>query len=229
VPFLDAYFPPQKKEEGGENRVYISACPITIVVSSLMLRLAARFPLKGAVAHIFTPVSELGSHGIEELQKQTVNLLSFQKIPRKIFGAQLAFNLLARPGGTSGSELRALENRLRRQLKEYLQERVPMPALRLFQVPVFYSLAVSLFVETGQRVSAEKAGEALQGERVELRHRSQGSPTQVDAAGSDNILVDSVTVDPDHPTGLWIWAVADNLRLAALNAVEIAESLRHRV
>ena len=34
---------------------------------------------------------------------------------------------------------------------------------------------------------------------------------------------------PDHPAGLWIWAVADNLRLAAVNAVEIAESLRHRV
>jgi len=229
VPFLDRCFPLEKKEEGGESRVHISACPITIVVSSLLLSLAARFPLKGAVAHIFTSVSAMGSHGIEELQKQTVNLLSFQKIPRKIFGAQLAFNLLARPGGTGGSELRVLENCLRGQLKEYLQERVPLPALRLFQVPVFYSLAVSLFVEMGRPVAAEKAGEALQGERVQVRRRSQDSPTQVDAAGSDNILVDSVTVDPDHPTGLWIWAVADNLRLAALNAVEIAESLRHRI
>jgi aspartate-semialdehyde dehydrogenase len=229
VPFLDRCFPPGRKEEGGESRVYVSACPITIVVSSLLLRLAARFPLKGAVAHIFTSVSEMGSHGIEELQKQTVNLLSFQKIPRKIFGAQLAFNLLARPGGTGGNELRALENRLRRQLKEYLQERVPLPALRLFQVPVFYSLAVSLFVEMGQPVSAEKAGEALQGEQVQMRRRSQDSPTQVEVAGSDNILVDSVTVDPDYPTGLWIWAVADNLRLAALNAVEVAESLCHRI
>jgi aspartate-semialdehyde dehydrogenase len=229
VPFLDRCFPVGKKEEGGENRVYVSACPITIVISSLLLRLAARFPLKGAVANIFTPVSEMGSHGIEELQRQTVNLLSFQKIPRKVFGAQLAFNLLARPGGTGGSELRALENRLRKQLKEYLQERVPLPALRLFQVPVFYSLAVSLFIEMGQPVAGEKAGEALQGERVQMRRRSQDSPTQVEVAGSDNILVDSVTADPDRPTGLWIWAVADNLRLAAVNAVEIAESLRHRI
>jgi aspartate-semialdehyde dehydrogenase len=62
-----------------------------------------------------------------------------------------------------------------------------------------------------------------------MRRRSQDSPTPVEVAGSDNILVDSVTVDADHPTGLWIWAVADNLRLAALNAVEVAVSLRHRV
>jgi aspartate-semialdehyde dehydrogenase len=229
VPFLDHLFPVGKAEEGGASRVYVSASPATIVISSLLLRLGARFPLKSAVAHIFVPVSEIGSHGIDELQKQTVNVLSFQKIPRKVFGAQLAFNLLARPGGTGGSELLALEDRLRKQLKEYLQGRVPLPALRLFQVPVFHSLAVSLFVETGQPVATEKVSEALQGERVQMRRRSQDSPTPVEVAGSDNILVDGVTVDADHPTGLWIWAVADNLRLAALNAVEVAVSLRHRV
>jgi aspartate-semialdehyde dehydrogenase len=229
VPFLDQLFPVGKTEEGGASRVYVSASPATIVISSLLLRLGARFPLKSAVAHIFIPVSEIGSHGIDELQRQTVNVLSFQKIPRKVFGAQLAFNLLARPGGTGGSELLAIEDRLRKQLKEYLQGRVPLPALRLFQVPVFHSLAVSLFIETGQPVAPEKVSEALQGERVQMRRRSQDSPTPVEVAGSDNILVDSVTVDADHPTGLWIWAVADNLRLAALNAVEVAVSLRHRV
>ncbi len=229
VPFLDRSFPVRETEEGGASRVYVSARPATIVISSLLLRLGARFPLKSAVAHIFASASEIGSHGIEELQRQTVNLLGFQKIPRKVFGAQLAFNLLSRPCGTGGSELLALENSLRQQLKEYLQGRAPLPALRLFQVPVFHSLAVSLFVETGQPAAPEKVGEALQGERVQLRRRSQDSPTQVEVAGSDKILVDSVTADPDHPTGLWIWAVADNLRLAAVNAVEVAESLRHRI
>jgi aspartate-semialdehyde dehydrogenase len=229
VPFLDRCFALKEMGEGSADPVYISACPGTIVISSLMLRLAARFPLKSAVAHVFASASEIGSYGIEELQKQTVNLLSFQKIPRKVFGAQLAFNLLSRPGGTGGSELLALENRLRKQLKDYLQARVPIPALRLFQVPVFHSLAVSLFVETGQPVAPEKAGEALQGERVQMRRRSQGSPTQVEVAGSDDILVDSVTADPDRPNGLWIWAVADNLRLGAVNAVEIAESLLPRI
>ena len=229
VPFLDRSFPLAEPGEGSPSRVYVSARPATIVISALLLRLGARFPLKSAVAHVFASASEIGSHGIEELQKQTVNLLSFQKIPRKVFGAQLAFNLLSRPGGTGGSELLALETRLRKQLKEYLQGRVPLPALSLFQVPVFHSLAVSLFVETGQHVAPETVGEALQGDRVQMRRRSQDSPTQVEVAGSDKILVDSVTVDPDHPTGLWIWAVADNLRLAAVNAVEVAECLRHRV
>jgi len=225
VPFLERSFPIREREGGGANRVYISARPATIVISSLLLRLGARFPLKSAVAHVFASVSEIGSHGIEELQKQTVNLLSFQKIPRKVFGAQLAFNLLSRPCGTCGGELLALENGLRTQLKAYLQERVPLPAVRLLQVPVFHSLAVSLFVETREPVAPEKVGEAIEGGRVELRRRSQDSPTPVEAAGSDKILVDSVTADPAHPTGHWIWAVADNLRLAAVNAVEVAQAL----
>jgi aspartate-semialdehyde dehydrogenase len=228
VPFLDRRFPVRETDEGAAGRVYVSARPGTIVISSLLLRLGTRFPLKSAVAQVFASVSEIGSHAIEELQKQTVNLLSFQKIPRKVFGAQLAFNLLSRPFGTGGSDLLASENDLRKQLREYLQGRVPMPALNFLQVPVFHSLAVSLFVETGEPVAPEKVGEALQGERIELRRRSQDAPTPVEVAGSDVILVDSVMADSDRPNGLWVWAVADNLRLAALNAVEVAESLRQR-
>jgi len=95
-------------------------------------------------------------------------------------------------------------------------------------VPVFHSLAVSLYVETDPPAAPEKVGVALMGERIELRRHAHDSPTPVEVAGSDQILVDSLTADPDHPGGMWIWAVADNLRLAAVNAVEIAESLRLR-
>ena len=108
IPFLDRRFPRGDKEPVGDNRFYISASPASIVISGILLRLATSFPLKGAVASIFASVSEIGSHGIEELQKQTLNLLSLQKIPRKVFGEQLAFNLLSRPGGMGGSKLLAL-------------------------------------------------------------------------------------------------------------------------
>src|ERR1019366_8468036 len=60
-----------------------------------------RFPLKTAVAQVFVSASESGSRGVEELQRQTVNILSFQKVPDQIFGAQLAFNLLSRLGSTA--------------------------------------------------------------------------------------------------------------------------------
>lgn len=108
-------------------------------------------------------------------------------------------------------------------------ESVPAPALQVCQVAVFYSLAFSLYAETEQAVSPEALGAALEGEHVQLRRRSEAAPSPVEAAGSGDILVDNVTTDPEHPTGCWIWAAVDNIRLAAENAVEIAETLRERV
>ncbi len=47
---------------------------------------------------IFEPASERGTPGVEELQQQTVSLLSFKSMPKKIFDQQLSFNMLARYG-----------------------------------------------------------------------------------------------------------------------------------
>lgn len=240
VPFLDRRFPARLAAERpgagrsvsgrtgpepGVSAFFVSAHPAVIMISSLLLRLAARFPLERAVAQVFVSASEIGPRAIEELQKQTVSLLSFQKLPHKVFGAQLAFNLLARLGKSGEPGLTDLESRLREQLREYLGGRVPLPALRLVQTPVFYCMALSLYVETAQPVTAEEAAAALPGEHLRVRRLSQDAPTPVEAVGSNDILVDAVATDPAHPTGLWLWAVADNLRLAAMNAVEIAKSL----
>jgi len=225
IPFLDRRYPVAGVHSTA-GRIHVSPHPAVIVISSLLLRLAARFPLKTAVAQVFSSASESGSRGVEELQRQTVNILSFQKIPDQIFGAQLSFNLLSRLGRSGKGEMAALETRLRRQLHQYLGERVPRPALRLLQVPVFYSVGVSLYVETAEPVSAEAVTAALAGERIKVRRSTLDAPTQVEVTGSSDILVDRISIDAEHPNGLWLWAVADNLHLAATNAVELAASLR---
>ncbi len=225
IPFLDRRFP-MAGVHSAAGRIHVSPHPAVIVISSLLLRLAARFPLKTAVAQVFSSASESGSRGVEELQKQTVNILSFQKVPQQIFGAQLAFNVLSRLGRSGKGEMAALEARLRRQFRHYLGERVPLPALRLLQVPVFYSVGVSLYVETAEPVTTESATAALAGERIKVRRSTLDAPSPVEVTGSSDILVDSISVDAQHPNGLWLWAVADNLHLAATNAVELAVSLR---
>lgn len=227
IPFLDHRFPiPGVHHEAA--RFHVSAHPAVIVISSLLLRLAARFPLKTVVAQVFVSASESGSRGVEELQRQTVNILSFQKVPDQIFGAQLAFNLLSRLGTSAKGEMTGLESRLRHQLHNYLYGRVPIPALRLLTVPVFYSVGVSLYVETAEPVTAEAATAALSGERVRVRQPTLDAPTPVEVTGSSDILVDSISIDAEHPNGLWLWAVADNLHLAAANAAELAASLREQ-
>lgn len=227
IPFLDRRYPVSGMHSAGA-RLYVSPHPAVIVISAMLLRLAARFPLKAAVAQILTSAAEFGSRGVEELQRQTVNILSFQKIPDEVFGAQLAFNLLSRLGSSGKADLPALENRMQRQMRDYLGGRVPLPALRLLQVPVFYSVAVSLYVEAVEPVSVEAASAALSGERIKVRGTDLDAPTQVEATGSRDILVDRVSLDSGHPNGLWFWAVADSLHLAAANAVELAAGLREQ-
>jgi len=228
VPFLDRLpAAGQNPPAGRESGVVVSPHAATIMISALMLRLAAQFPLRKAVAQLFSPASEIGPRAIEELQKQTVNLLSCQKFPREVFGGQIAFNLLPRLGAP-GEKADPLEGRIRRQLQTYLGSRVPMPALRLFQVPVFYSIALSLYVETEERVAPVDLVAALEGPPLKIRRGSQKPPSQVEAAGSNEILVDAIELDASCPAGVWLWAVADNLRLTALNAAQIAEGLLDR-
>ena len=227
APFLDGPSA-AAQDSGAREGLRILAAPhaATLMISALVSRLAARFQVRSAVAQIFSPASEMGPRAIDELQKQTVNLLSFQKVPREAFGAQIAFNLLPRLGA-GYEKADALESRVRNELAAYLGDSAPVPAVRLLQVPVFYSTAVSLYAETRERIPPSDLVMALDGAPIAIRRTSEKAPSPADAAGSNEILVDAIQPDASHPEGIWLWAVADNLRLAAVNAVQIAEGL-HR-
>ncbi|MCL5006447.1 MAG: hypothetical protein M1404_07905 [Acidobacteria bacterium] len=228
VPFLNRLpLTDQVRSTSQQPSVIVSPHAAAIMISALMVRVAARFPIRRAVAQLYSPASEIGPRGIDELQKQTVNLLSFQKVPHEVFGGQIAFNLLPRLA-TATEQADPLEARIRSQLQGYLGNRVPMPALRLFRVPVFYSIALSLYVETQEPVAPVDLVAALEGRPVRIRRGSQKPPSQVEAAGSNEILVDAIEADAACPAGVWLWAVADNLRLSALNATQIAESVLER-
>jgi aspartate-semialdehyde dehydrogenase len=228
VPFLDREF--ATPDDTLDSKRIVAPHPATIMLGALLLRLSRSAAIDRVVAHVFAPVSEIGAKGIEELQKQTVNLLSFQKIPEAVFGGQLAFNFLPRLARTRrGStqryrdELTDLETRVRSELQKYLDGRVPMPAVRLLLAPVFYSLAISVYVEAADPVPPELVVECLTGERVRVVKFSDQAPSQVLVTGSEEILVDAISPEPADANAVWIWATADNLRLAALNAIEIAE------
>ncbi len=148
IPFLDHRYP-VAGVHAKASRSYVSPHAAVIVISSLLLRLAARFPLESVVAQVLSPASEFSSRGIDELQRQTTNILAFQSPPDEIFGAQLAFNVLPRTGKSGKGQMQRLEDGLHCQLNQYLGGRVPVPALRMITVPTFYSVAVSLLCGDG--------------------------------------------------------------------------------
>ena len=61
------------------------------------------------------------------------------------------------------------------------------------------------------------------------KHEPGGYVTPHEAAGEDATYISRIRTDPTVDNGLVLWIVADNLRKgAALNAVQIAESLINR-
>jgi aspartate-semialdehyde dehydrogenase len=232
IPFLNQKGTTRKTTPAGRH--FLSPHPAAIILSGLLVRLSSRFPLASVVAQVFAPASDVGPQAVDELQRQTSSLLTFQKLPEAVFGRQLAFNLLPRLGTSRKKigELAQAETRIHQQVAEYLAENapskiaIPLPALRLVQAPVFHSVAVSLYVETAKPASVEELESALAQERMMVTRLREPAPSQVDASGSNDILIDAVQRDASHKNGAWIWAVADNLRLAAVNAVEIAEAER---
>ena len=223
---FSSHRPDQRSTPSSEslNRFIRSPHPVTAVLSTLLLRIAKKYPVVRSVANVFAPASSLGPQAVEELQEQILKLMGFKKIPEEVFGSQIAFNMLPRlEGRTVQAVIPELEARIRRELSLALSGRIPNPAIRFLQVPVFYSTAFSVYVELDSKADAALVSKALEGDGVQIRRPSQPAATQVEAAGSSDILVDVVAEDASGDSGLWLWAAVDDLRLAAKSVIEIAE------
>ena len=96
------------------SRVHVVAHPAATAAALVLSNLphAARH----SIVQIFEPASERGQAGILELQNQTTSLLSFRQMEKKIFDAQLGFNMLARYGEDAPEQLQTVEQRIDRHL-----------------------------------------------------------------------------------------------------------------
>jgi len=210
-----------------EDAVHSIAQPAAIAIAMVLPRLHARFPVRRSVIHIFEPASERGTPGVEELQQQTVGLLSFKSMPKKIFDAQLSFNMLAQYGEDAPVTLESAELRIERHLATLLSRAgphaaaAPMPSLRLIQAPVFHGYSLSLWVEFEENPGVEAVESALTDDRIDVRRSDLEPPTAVGTAGQDGVAVGALAMDRNDPQACWCWLVADNLRLVAENAVAV--------
>ncbi len=203
----------------------VVAHPAAVVLALLLLRARKAGAIRSVAATVYEPASEQGQKGMDELHQQTVNLLSFQSLPKDVFDTQVAFNMVGRYGQKSQLSLDALEARVRRHYHKIAGADAPQPALMALQPPVFHGHALAIFLEMEQPVDRGKLSLALTGDHVTLAGAEDDSqPSNVNTAGQGNILV-SLKAESSRPNGIWLWAAADNLRVGAITAVECAESM----
>jgi aspartate-semialdehyde dehydrogenase len=201
----------------------VTAHPAATVLALLALRSSMAGKVRRFVATVFEPASEHGQKGMDELHEQTVNLLSFQELPKNVFDAQVAFNMLARYGPRSSPALDSISQRILKHYKLVASAAVE-PSLLLLQAPIFHGHAFSVYLEMEKPVALGDFGQALAGDHIVLARGAEDVPNNVSAAGQGDILV-SLARDANHENGVWLWAATDNLRISALTAAECAETM----
>ena len=224
IPTLDSLLPPANPPSRNGRGIFISPAPAVIIACTLAAALQRFLPRRFAIL-FFPPVSEREQPGVDELESQTSALLSLKPFSQEVFDSQVAFNLLAGYGESSRPSIAELCSEITARVSAYLNGRLPVPVLQFIQAPVFYGYAFAAFADLASPpdIAAIESGLAAAGVRVSSA--GEASPSNVSIAGEEKICLSRVECSANSPQCLWLWGVADNLRLPAVNAVRIAEEL----
>ncbi len=200
-----------------ESRGYfVNPHPATIVMARVLSRLQGTFGVRTAAVTVLEPASQRGTIGVDELQQQTVNLLNFQPIEYKVFGGQISFNLLP------------AEDRITQQIIDLRGRTFPIPMVTTLQAPVFHAHSFSIFVELLQDVDADAVRSALAIDSAFVLHEDpedRSGPSPVGVVGTNGIHVGNIRKLGEKPGTIGLWVAADNLRIAAKNAIRTAENI----
>ncbi len=223
----------------------VAAHPATMMLLAAANQLNGKLAVRSIAATLFEPASAHGQAAMDELHQQTVSLLSFQPIPRAQFDAQIAFNLLPVLGEAASIDLDVTRARVAREYAALTGSVAPELALQVVQAPVFHASVLSAFIELGEPATVAQVETALRGGPIDVPGAGSDPPTNVNAAGQARIIARVSAAGPTasiplsrtageatstvpgarRSTRFWLWMAADNLKLAALNAIACAGEL----
>ena len=187
--------------------------------------------IKRVVVSTYQSVSGAGKDGMDELDRQTKALYSHQDVQEKKFPKRIAFNLIPHIDVFMEDGFTKEEWKMMVETKKMLDPKIKLTATCV-RVPVFIGHSESVNVEFERPITANEAREILRaapGVVVVDKREPGGYVTPHEAAGEDATYVSRIREDFTIENGLAFWCVSDNLRKgAALNAVQIAESLVNR-
>jgi aspartate-semialdehyde dehydrogenase len=223
-----AWFPKLDWLRGREfdTKAKVFAMPSALATAGAGLALAlSRVGLRRIMFIGFEPVSEAGRAGIEELESQTGQLLSFQGVGQPVFDTQVAFNMLDRFGPGSSHKLNSIRDRVRAETRACVDGKSAMPSMQVVHAPVFYGSAFSATGVFDSGRDGESLAQACADAGFSMPAEAGDGPSNVSVAGEKTIHLAMPEQDASNPETWWFWGAADNIRLPAANAVKLAEML----
>ena len=186
------------------------------------------FVIERVVISTYQSVSGGGKAPMDELIEQTKLALDGKKIDSKNFTKQIAFNAIPHIDKFSDSGYTKEELKMTNETKKILDNKINLTATCV-RLPISISHSESVNIKFKKPFSLEKVRSALdnfEGCKVIDERIDGGYITPLEAEGKNETFISRIREDKTIENGLNLWIVSDNLlRGAALNAVEIAETL----
>ncbi len=186
------------------------------------------FKIKRLVVSTYQSVSGGGKAPMDELLEQTKLILDKKKVSSKNFTKQIAFNIIPHIDVFSDDGYTKEEIKMTNETKKILDSKIDLTATCV-RIPVSVSHSESVNIQFEKPFTLKQVKEALdnfEGCKVVDERSDGGYSTPVDAEGRDETFISRIREDKTIKNGLNLWIVSDNLlRGAALNSVEIAETL----
>ena len=222
----------------------IVSCPncTTMVLVTALAPLHRAAGIQRLVVSTYQSVSGAGQAGVRELAEQWTkgagqeDALSRAAVtpgviePGEQWDRPIAGNVIPLAGSLDEAGDTSEERKLVHESRKILHA----PELRVIgtcvRVPVYVGHSMSANIELSQPLTRDEAAALLaDAPGVSIADGVDGSPTPLEGAGIDPVLVGRVREDPTQPNSLNLWVTGDNLRKgAALNAVQLAELLPAR-
>jgi len=186
------------------------------------------FNIERIVVSTYQSVSGSGKNSMDELIEQTKLFLENKEIKSRNFTKQIAFNAIPHIDLFADDGYTKEELKMSNETKKILDEKIKLTATCV-RIPVMVSHAESVNIQFEKSFSLEKVREALskaKGCEVYDSREDGGYSTPIEAEGKNETYISRIREDKTNKNSLNLWIVSDNLlRGAALNAVEIAETL----
>ncbi len=192
-----------------------------------------RATIRRVVVSTYQSVSGAGKDAMDELWDQTKGLyVPGQEKEPSVFQHQIAFNVIPQIDRFMEDGSTREEWKMVAETKKIVDTAIKVTATCV-RVPVFVGHSEAVNIEFENFLDEEEARDILReapGVMIVDKREDGGYTTPIDCVGDYATFVSRIRQDPTLENGLNLWVVSDNLRKgAALNAVQIAETLGKRV
>jgi len=227
VPLIVPQVNPEAIKDMKKNIIANPNCSTAQLVIALK-PLHDLFNIERIVVSTYQSVSGGGKNPMDELIEQTKLSLENKEIKSKNFTKQIAFNAIPHIDVFAVDGYTKEELKMTNETKKILGEKIELTATCV-RIPVMVSHAESVNIQFEKKFSLEKVRDALskaEGCEVYDKREDGGYSTPIEAEGRNETYISRIREDKTNKNSLNLWIVSDNLlRGAALNAVEIAETL----